>query len=83
MPPISSSQKAAHALRRVENVLRNWQDDPSSPRKDVDEMLALVEKMRQVVQGHVYSDLEAAENALRQKYRSNPADSSFTDRFPA
>ncbi|MBC7526605.1 MAG: hypothetical protein H7308_03555 [Chthonomonadaceae bacterium] len=83
MPPISSSQKAAYALRRVEVVLRNWQDDPSSPRRDVDEMLNLVEKMRHLVQGHVLNDLEEAADALQQKYCTKSTETSFTDRFPS
>jgi hypothetical protein len=64
MPPIvSPSQKAAAALRRAERTLRNWQDDPDSPRKDVDRMLVIIDDLRKWVQGHVLSDIERAERA--------------------
>ena len=48
-PILTSAQKAAAALRRAETVLRNWQDEPDSPRKDVNEMLRLVAEMRALV----------------------------------
>ena len=55
---VSPSQKAASALRRAERALQNWQDDPASPRQDVDRMLAIVHDLRGWVQGHVLSDIE-------------------------
>lgn len=68
MPPIyTSSQKAASALRRAERALRNWQDDVDSPRADVDRMLAIMNDLTQWVQGHVLSDIEKVETALRAK----------------
>jgi hypothetical protein len=65
MPPILTySQKAASALQRAERALRNWQDDPDSPRADVDKMLAVVDDLRQWVQGHVNSDIEKVERTF-------------------
>ena len=59
MPPIlTHSQRAASALRRAERALRNWQDDPDSPRTDVDKMLSTIQDLRQWVQGHVLADIE-------------------------
>ena len=59
MPPIlTSSQRAANALRRAEKALRNWQDEPKSPRADVDKMLIIVADLRAWVQGHVIADIE-------------------------
>lgn len=58
--PLTASQKAASALRRAEIALRNWQDDPNSPRSDVDKMLAIVDDLRDWVQGHVLADIEHA-----------------------
>ena len=55
---VSPSQKAASALRRAERALQNWQDDPASPRQDVDRMIAIVNDLRCWVQGHVLSDIE-------------------------
>ena len=55
---VSPSQKAASALRRAERALQNWQDDPASPRQDVDRMLAILNDLRGWVQGHVLSDIE-------------------------
>lgn len=55
---MTSSQKAAGALRRAEDALRNWQDDPDSPRSDVDKMLHIVADLRSWVQGHVLHDIE-------------------------
>ncbi|HLJ56624.1 MAG TPA: hypothetical protein VKT77_16415 [Chthonomonadaceae bacterium] len=69
---LSSSQRAASALRKAERALRNWQDDIDSPRADVDRMLAIMNDLSQWVQGHVLSDIERAEDALRSR-RSNPA----------
>lgn len=57
---ITPSQRAASALRRAERALRNWQDDPDSPRTDVDKMLKIVEDLRVWVQGHVLHDVERA-----------------------
>ncbi len=56
--PITPAQKAANALRQAERILRDWQDDPESPRADVDKMLASVAELRQWVQGHVLHDIE-------------------------
>ena len=58
--PLTASQKAASALRRAEIALRNWQDDPNSPRSDVDKMLAIVADLRDWTQGHVLADIEPA-----------------------
>jgi hypothetical protein len=66
MPPIiTSSQKAAVALRRAERALRNWQDDVDSPRGDVDRMLAIMNDLTEWVQGHVLSDIERVETSMR------------------
>jgi hypothetical protein len=68
MPPIiTSSQKAAVALRRAERALRNWQDDVDSPRGDVDRMLATMNDLSQWVQAHVLSDIEKVEAAMHKK----------------
>lgn len=73
MPPIvTSSQKAATALRRAERALRNWQDDVDSPRADVDRMLVIMNDLTQWVQGHVLSDIEKVEDALRSKASAPP-----------
>ncbi len=55
---ISPAQRAAGALRRAERALRNWQDDPGSPRSDVDKMIAIVADLRTWVQGHLLLDIE-------------------------
>lgn len=68
---LTPSQRVALALRRAENALRNWQDDPDSPRKDVDKMLAAVRDLRLWVQGHVLADIERAEKRLKE--RTTPA----------
>ena len=74
MPPIvTPSQRAASALRRAERALRNWQDDPDSPRADVNKMLAIVIDLRQWVQGHVLADIEKAAPALRDNEIIPPA----------
>ena len=70
-PILTPSQRAANALRRTERVLRNWQDDPDSPRTDVNRMLATICDMRGWVQAHVLADIERAE--LRHK--ADPSDS--------
>ena len=57
-PILTSSQRAAAALRRAEKALRNWQDDPDSPRSDVDKMLHIVADLRAWVQGYVLESLE-------------------------
>ena len=57
-PIVAHSQQVASALRRVERALRNWQDDPDSPRADVDKMLAQVHDLRMWVQAHVLADIE-------------------------
>lgn len=66
-PMITSSQKAAAALRRAERALRNWQDDVDSPRTDVDRMLAIMNDLAQWVQGHVLSDIERVEEKMRDR----------------
>ena len=63
---VTSSQRAARALRRAERALQNWQDDPYSPRHDVDRMLAILSDLRAWVQGHVLSDVERAEMLLKE-----------------
>ena len=67
---LTPSQRTAHALRRVEKLLRNWQDEPDSPRRDVDKMLTVVADLRLWVQGHVLADIEKAERAIRERPRS-------------
>ncbi len=62
---LTSSQKAASALRRAETALRNWQDDPDSPRSDVNELLRMIADMRALVQGHVLEDIERAHERSR------------------
>ncbi len=73
MPPIlTSSQKAATALRSAERALRNWQDDVDSPRADVDRMLAIMNDLAQWAQGHVLADIEKAETAIRDRASMPP-----------
>ena len=62
----SPAQRAAHALRRAEKALRNWQDDPDSPRSDVDKMIAIVGDLRSWVQGHVLADIERVDHHPRE-----------------
>ena len=64
-PVVTSSQKAAAALRRAEKALRNWQDDPDSPRSDVDKMLHTLADLCSWTQGHVLADLERAQERSR------------------
>ena len=71
-PIVTSSQKAAAALRRAERALRNWQDDADSPRSDVDRMLATIEDMRQWVQAHVLADIEKVEKSMHEKMMLPP-----------
>ncbi len=63
-PMITSSQKAAAALRRAEQTLRNWQDDVDSPRADVDRMLAVLNDLAQWAQAHVLLDIEKVELSM-------------------
>lgn len=67
---LSPSQRAASALRRAEKALRDWQDEPDSPRKDVDRMLAEVNDLRLWVQGHVLADIDRAQLLLQEKARA-------------
>ncbi len=69
-PILTSSQKVASALRRAERAMRNWQDDPDSPRTDVDRMLAIMADLRQWVQGHVLADIERMETRNRKNASS-------------
>lgn len=55
---LTPAQKAANALKRAERALRDWQDDPKSPRKDVDRMLAELAQLRAIVQAHLLEDIE-------------------------
>ncbi len=55
---ISPAQRVAGALRRTDRALRNWQDEPESPRSDVDKMIAIVADLRTWVQGHLLLDIE-------------------------
>jgi len=59
---LTSSQKVASALFRAERALRNWQDDPDSPRADVDKMLAIIADLRAWVHGHVMDEIEHPES---------------------
>ncbi len=70
MPILTHSVRAARALRRLEKTLQNWQDDPESPRADVDRMLLIINDMRQWVQGHVLADLDKAEQNLKKRKSS-------------
>jgi hypothetical protein len=71
-PIITSSQKAASALRRAERALRNWQDDVDSPRADVDRMLAIMNDLTHWVQAHVLSDIEKVECAMHDRVMLPP-----------
>ena len=64
---LTPAQRTAHALRRAEVQLRNWQDDPESPRQDVDKMIAILSELRQWVQAHVLADLEKAQSKLQER----------------
>ncbi len=64
-PIVTPSQKAASALRRAEKALRNWQDDPDSPRSDVDKMLHIMADLCAWTQGHVLADLDRARERAR------------------
>ncbi len=79
MPILTPSVRAARVLRRLEKTLQNWQDDPDSPRTDVDRMLAIVIDLRQWVQGHVIADLEKAEQILREKKELDRQNNTFSD----
>lgn len=59
-PILTSSHKAAAALRRAETALRNWQDEPDSPRQDVDEMLHKIAGIRALVQAHLLAEVDLA-----------------------
>lgn len=59
-PILTSSHKAAAALRRAETALRNWQDEPDSPRQDVDEMLRKIADIRALVQAHLLAEVDLA-----------------------
>jgi len=71
-PLLTPSQRVASALRRTEKALRNWQDDPESPRHDVDKMLNVITDLRAWVQGHVLADIERAERLLRARPPNEP-----------
>lgn len=73
MPKLySPSQKVAVLLKQTETELRNWQDDPDSPRSDVDTMLAMVEDLRTWVQGHVLYDIEKVVWQYRENQKLPP-----------
>ncbi|HLI47206.1 MAG TPA: hypothetical protein VKV18_00745 [Chthonomonas sp.] len=55
---LTPAQKAANALKRAERALRDWQDDPASPRRDVDKMLAALAELRMLVQAHLLEEIE-------------------------
>ncbi|HLK60015.1 MAG TPA: hypothetical protein VKU00_25875, partial [Chthonomonadaceae bacterium] len=61
-------------LRRAERALRNWQDDPDSPRNDVDRMLDIIQDLRQWVQGHVLADIEKMTSRPRTPPPGAPTD---------
>ena len=71
-PIFSSSQKAATALRRAEQALRNWQDDEDSPRADVDRMLAIMNDLTMWVQAHILSDIEKVERGMHDRAALKP-----------
>ena len=75
-PLLTNSQRVASALRRTEKALRSWQDDPDSPRHDVDKMLAVITDLRAWVQGHVLADIERAERLLRSRPPTDPPGAS-------
>ncbi|MCX6381007.1 MAG: hypothetical protein NT023_16295 [Armatimonadetes bacterium] len=62
---LTPAQRVSHALRRAETQLRNWQDDPDSPRQDVDKMIIVVAELRQWVSGHIVAELEREEENLK------------------
>ena len=62
---LTPAQQVARALKRVDKALHHWQDDPDSPRNDVDKMIAIVNDLRDWVQGHVLADVERAEARLK------------------
>ncbi len=75
-PILTSSQRAASALRRAERALRNWQDDPDSPRKDVDRMLSVIGDLRVWVQGHVLADIDRLADAPKERRSPSTRDAS-------
>ncbi|HZP80352.1 MAG TPA: hypothetical protein VFB21_01820 [Chthonomonadaceae bacterium] len=80
---LSPSQRVASSLRRVEKALRDWQDDPDSPRADVNKMLATVGDLRLWVQGHVLADIERVERQIRERGTNSapPPQPPATDRL--
>lgn len=69
---LTPAQQVARALKRVDKALHQWQDDPDSPRHDVDKMIAIVNDLRDWVQGHVLADLERAEARIKSQSDSPP-----------
>lgn len=67
MPLLTPALRAANALKRLERTLRNWQDDPDSPRSDVDKMLAIVHDLQLWVQGHVLAEIEGATGSPKEQ----------------
>ncbi len=70
-PILTSSHKAAAALRRAETALRNWQDEPDSPRQDVDEMLHKIADMRALVQAHLLAEVDLARDRAESARRAS------------
>ena len=71
-PILTPAQRAANALRRTEKALRNWQDDPDSPRSDVNRMLEIVADLRAWVQGHILEDIDRATVRLKEQASQSP-----------
>lgn len=80
-PLMTPSQKAAGALRRAEKALRNWQDDPDSPRSDVDRMLAILGDLREWVQGHVIADIERVHECRHTERPAPPSSDLHSGEF--
>ena len=55
---LSPALHAARALAITEQYLQDWQDDPSSPRADVDKMLFAVRDIRHWVRAHLVDEVD-------------------------
>ena len=65
VPPIlTPGIHVAQALGTAERALQNWQDDPASPRTDVDKMLDIIRDLRHWVHGHVVADVDKPRNLV-------------------
>ena len=55
---LTPAQKAANTLKRADEALRNWQEEPDRPHADVNDMLRDIARMRALVQAHIEAELE-------------------------